>query len=62
MGFFSDLYDKGSEWAEEIQEYYREGKNMSREELREELKRARRNPTSARYQGYMKAAKERGLA
>ena len=61
MGFFSDLYNKGSEWAEEIQEYYSEGRSMSREELREELKRARRNPTSAQYQGYKKAADERGI-
>ncbi|MBQ3444375.1 MAG: hypothetical protein IJG33_14160 [Selenomonadaceae bacterium] len=62
MGFFSDLYNKGTEWAEKIQEYYREGMSMSREELREELRRWRRSPSSARYQGYMKAAKERGLA
>ncbi len=61
MGFFSDLYNKGSEWAEEIQEYYREGKSMSREDLRDELRRWRSNPTSAQYQGYKKAADERGI-
>ncbi len=39
MGLFSDIYDKGTEWAGEIQEYYREGKRMSREDLRDELRR-----------------------
>ena len=61
MGFFSDLYNKGTEWAEEIQEYYQEGMSMSPEDLREELRRWRRNPTSARYQGYKKAADRRGI-
>ena len=61
MGFFSDLYNKGTEWAEEIQEYYREGMSMSAEDLHEELRRCRSNPTSARYQGYKKAADKRGI-
>ncbi len=65
MGFLKDLggavYGNLKEWSEEIQEYYREGMSMSEEELRDELRRCLRNPTGARYQGYKKAAKQRGL-
>lgn len=63
MGFFSDLYDRGTEWAQESNEYYREAMNMSREDLRDELRRMGNSTVNmAKRNGYRKAARERGIS
>ena len=62
MGFFSDLYNKGTEWAQESNEYYNEAMRMSREDLRDELRRMGNSTVNmAKRNGYRKAAKERGI-
>ena len=66
MGFFSDLggavLNSAKEYAEESREYYNEAMSMSREDLRDELRRMGNSTANmARRNGYMKAAKERGI-
>lgn len=66
MGFFSDLgnavLNSAKEFSEESREYYREAMSMSREDLRDELRRMGNSTSNmAKRNGYMKAAKERGI-
>lgn len=66
MGFFSDLggaiLNSAKNYAEESREYYNEAMSMSREDLRDELRRIGNSTANmAKRNGYMKAAKERGI-
>ena len=66
MGFFSDLgsavLNSAKEFGEESREYYREAMSMSREELQDEIRRMGNSTANmAKRNGYMKAAKERGI-
>lgn len=66
MGFFSDLggaiLNSAKNYGEESREYYNEAMSMSREDLRDELRRMGNSTANmAKRNGYMKAAKERGI-
>ena len=71
MGFLRDLggaalgaaVNGARNWAQEANEYYEKGMDMSDERLRKAFKTARENPSNkARLAGYSTAMQERGLA
>ena len=55
------IVDGVKEWNEEAQGYYREGLDMDEGRLMSDLERARRSGSKAKFAGYHKAARERGL-
>lgn len=59
MGLLDSLIDTWQGLNEEAQEYYEEAKRMSDSELKRELQYVRK--PSAKYAGYLKAAKDKGL-
>ena len=63
MGLFDAIGGAVKDWAQESNEYYREAMNMSREDLRDELRRMGNSTVNmAKRNGYRKAARERGIA
>lgn len=59
MGILGDIFEGVKNHNDARQEAYEEGKRMSSEELKRAIRNSGGN--AAKYSGYMKAAKERGI-